>query len=214
MLIPFDQLFARHNIKPNGALHLGANTGQEAAAYDALGIKQVIWVEALPDIYRQLSKNVARYPGHRAFLACLSDRDWDEVTFRRANNESQSSSFLEFGTHLEEHPGTIFTEEIKMKTTRVDTLIFERQVEIGTGWFLNVDVQGAELKVLRGMGDLLWLFDAAYVEVNTRELYKGCPFVRDIDDFLVKFDLTGAETKMTRHGWGDKLYLRRKKCPL
>jgi len=214
MLIPFDQLFARHKIKPNGVLHLGANTGQEATTYDKLGIKQVIWVEALPDIHIQLHNNVSKYPGHVALQACLSDRDNEVVVFRRANNESQSSSFLEFGTHLQEHPGTLFIEEIKMLTKRMDNFLFERGIEIGTGWFLNVDLQGAELLALRGMGDLLYCFDSAYVEVNTRELYKGCPFVRDIDDYLIKFDLVGAETKMTKHGWGDKLYLRRKKCPL
>jgi len=214
MLIPFDQLFARHKIKAKGVLHLGANTGQEAATYDKLGIKQVIWFEALPDIHIQLYNNVAKYPGHLAFQACLSDRDGEVVVFRRANNESQSSSFLEFGTHLQEHPGTVFCEEIRMLTSRVDTFLFDRGIEIGGGWFLNVDLQGAELLALRGMGDWLWLFDYAYVEVNTKELYKGCPFVRDIDDFLLRFDFLGAETKMTKHGWGDKLYIRRQKCPL
>ena len=39
MLIPFDQLFKRHNVQAQGVLHLGANTGQEAQAYADQGIK-------------------------------------------------------------------------------------------------------------------------------------------------------------------------------
>ena len=206
MLIPFNQLFARHKIKADWALHLGANTGQEAPVYDLLGIKRVIWVEALPDVHVQLYNNVAKYPGHIALQACLSDRDNEVVTFRRANNESQSSSFLEFGTHAASYPGTVFTEEIRMLTKRMDTFLFERGIDVGAGGFLNVDLQGAELLALRGCGDLLWFFDHAYIEVNTEEVYKGCPLVQDIDAHLAQFGLFPKETKMMKQGWGDRYY--------
>lgn len=210
MLIPFDQLWKRYRITSEGVLHLGAHLGQEALAYAALGVRRVVWVEALPDIHARLAERVAQYPGSVALRACLSEADGDKVTFRRANNESQSSSFLEFGTHAQEYPGTKFVEEIEMLTSRVDTLLREYEITIGTGWFLNVDLQGAELKALKGMGKLLWNFDFAYVEVNEKELYKGCPMVCEIDSYLDKFGFAGAETKMMKAtGWGDKLYVRK-----
>ncbi len=209
MLIPFDQLFARHHIKAKGVLHLGANTGQEAETYDKLGIKRVIWVEALLDIYHDLWTSVKKYPGHVALCACLGERNGDEVTFRRANNGSQSSSYLEFGTHARSYPGTVFVEEIKMRTVRLDTLLFEHKLEIETGWFLNIDVQGAELQVLRGMGDLLYCFGWAYIEVNDREVYKGCALVHEIDEYLFKYGFVRKETKwMGTAGWGDSIFVR------
>lgn len=187
---------------------MGANSGQEAETYAALGITRVIWVEALPEVHLQLEHKIARFPGSRALCACLSDTDGDSVPFHVANNEGQSSSFLEFGTHSREHPTVKFVEERKMTTVRLDTLLARQNILIVTGWFLNIDVQGAELKVLKGMGDLLWRFDHAYIEVNTAELYKGCPMVGEIDDHLSRFGFVGKEVKMTKARWGDKLYQR------
>jgi len=208
MLIPFDEMFARHSIKAPGALHLGASVGQEAAAYAALGVKTVIWVEALPEVHAMLAINTAKYPNSVALQACVGDRDGHVVTFRVANNEGQSSSMLEFGTHAQEHPLVLFVKEYRCTTVTVATLLRQHNLTVGPGWFLNVDLQGAELLVLKGMGDLLWQFNYAYVEVNEQYLYKGCPLVKDIDEYLARYGFVGKETKMMKQGWGDKLYIR------
>jgi len=199
-------MFSRNKIRTTGVLHLGANTGQEAEMYASLGVRQVIWVEALPDVHAKLVEHIKPYAGQLALCACLGDIDGNQVTFRRANNESQSSSYLEFGTHAKEHPTTKFVEEISMRTVRLDTLLREKNIQIGDGWFLNVDLQGAELLALKGMGSLLRQFDWAYVEVNIRELYKGCPLVDEVDQYLGTYDFIGVETKMMKQGWGDRLY--------
>jgi len=208
MLIPFKELFARHGIQSTGVLHLGANTGQEAAEYSAHGMFPVIWVEALPDVYTRLVDHVAQYPGSKALLGCLSDKDEDIVTFNVTNNEAQSSSFLQFGTHAHEHPTVKVIHRVKMLTTRLDTLLTRHKIEVGVGWFLNVDLQGAELLALKGMGNLLGRFDHAYIEVNEKHLYQGCPLVGEIDRYLAMFGFAGVEVKMTGSGWGDKYYRR------
>ena len=208
MLIPFNELFARHNIKTPGVLHLGANTGQEAAAYAAQGIKNVIWVEALPVVHAALVRHIAPYPGSTALLACVSDKDGETVAFNVANNGGQSSSFLQFGTHAVEHPDCKFVNQITMTTTRVDTLLAKHKLAVGPGWFLNVDLQGAELLALKGMDGLLHQFDHAYVEVNVRHLYKGCPLAPEIADYLARYGFQAQETRMMKQGWGDCYYKR------
>lgn len=208
MLIPFDYLFKKYAIKVPGVLHLGANVGQEAEAYVKQAIPKVVWVEALPDLHFRLHQNVDHLPGHIALLACVTDKDGDTVTFNVASNGGQSSSILPFGTHSIEHPSVHYVAKHVLQTIRVDTLLRNNRIEIKGGWFLNADLQGAELMALRGMGSLLWEFDYAYIEVNTRELYKGCPRVEEIDAYLVKFGFVGRETKMTGNGWGDKFYSR------
>jgi FkbM family methyltransferase len=210
MLIPFDQLFQRYiKLPPPGALHLGANTGQEANTYFRLGIRSVIWVEAIPELFSQLRKNIQNYPGNVALQACVSDVDGKEVAFHVANNGGQSSSFLELGTHSKEHPSVKFVRDIKLTTSRVDSLLKDHGLEIGKGWFLNMDLQGAELLAMKGMGTLIKKFAYVYVEVNEKHLYKGCPLVGEIDAFLAPFGFKGVETKMTGSGWGDKFYVRR-----
>lgn len=209
MLIPFKDLYLRYQMKVDGVVHLGANTGQEAESYQAWGVSTVIWVEALPDVYAKLLKHISGYEDHCAWNACLSDTDGQEVVFHVASNDAQSSSFLEFGTHSREHPTVRYVRDVKMVTSRWDTLAKEKQVDLyGRRWFLNVDLQGAELLALKGMGDLLACFSYAYIEVNEKELYRGCPLVGEIDAYLARFGFLPREVKMTGFGWGDKFYTR------
>lgn len=208
MLIPFKELFARHQVKTSGVLHLGANLGQEAEAYVAQGITQVIWVEALPLIFAKLCANCQKYTGHIALMACVSDVDDQDVTFHIANNGGQSSSFLEFGTHTKAHPSVTWTSHMRMKTQRVDTLLRRAELSVGPDWFLNIDLQGAELKALKGMGELLRQFKYAYIEVNEDQLYRGCPLVGEVDNYLARYGFVGKERKMTNWKWGDKFYIR------
>lgn len=213
MLIPFDKLFREYDVRPVGILHLGANEGQEARTYNEhAGCCPVIWVEALPDVCRKLRQHIIHYPEQLALCACVSDRTGDVVRFHVANNDGQSSSFLDFGTHAQEHPTVKFTKDIVMRTIRVDELLKAHDVEPTVdGWFLNADLQGAELLALKGMGDLLRLFRWAYIEVNDKELYKGCALTPEVDSYLAQYGLKPVETKMTGAGWGDRFYVRETK---
>lgn len=208
MLIDFDYLLGRFDVKRRGVLHLGANKGQEASTYHRLGFNPVYWVEALPNVYLQLKEHLREFPGQYAFCACLSDVDDQLVQFHIANNEGQSSSMLEFGTHAIEHPTVRFIRDIELLTVRFYTIAQRYGLDIGPGWFLNVDLQGAELLALKGMGSYLDGFDYVYIEVNQRELYKGCPLVGEIDEYLGQRGFVGVETCMTKFGWGDKFYIR------
>lgn len=77
--------------KPTKLLHIGANQGQEAKAYAALGIEA--WhVEAIPGVFKRMSENIAGLQGQHALQACLSKEDGCEVVFNIANNWGQSLS--------------------------------------------------------------------------------------------------------------------------
>lgn len=209
MLISFDYLFRKYKIKPEGILHVGANEGQEAEMYDQLGVKNVIWVEAIPEVFAKLQKNIAKYPGQSAILACVGDQDGKEVVFNVANNDGQSSSYLQFGTHAKVHPTVKYVRQEKMVMRRLDSLLMMEleYFEPCSGWFLNMDLQGVELDALRGMGSLLHDFDWAYIEVNAEPLYEGCALVQEVDDYLAKFKFLPKETKWTGAKWGDRFYL-------
>lgn len=209
MLIPLNKLFEKYQIHRPEVLHLGANEGQEANVYHQCKAKRVIWVEALPFVFEKLQRNIAAYPNQHALLACVSDKDGESVQFNIASNEGQSSSFLEFGTHRIEHPTVRWTGRTTLTTVRVDTLLRSRGWEpTGFNWFLNADLQGAELLAMKGMGDMLKCFRYAYIEVNAKELYQGCPLVGEIDAFLASFGFEPKQCEMTGNGWGDKFYIR------
>jgi FkbM family methyltransferase len=206
MLIPFSYLFKKYNVKANGVLHIGAHLGQEYEAYLNEGVKNIIFVEANKQVFDSLC---SRVNGSAVCLnACVTDKDGDTVTFNVSNNEGQSSSILPFGTHTFEHPGIVFTSRQQMTTTRIDTLMATNGLDMPN--FVNIDIQGAELLALKGMD--LSKVDYLYLEVNTKELYKGCALLHDLEAYLS--DFKRVEIKMTPHGWGDAFYIRRTQTTL
>lgn len=212
MMIDFDYLVEKFNIRTKGVLHIGANRGQEALAYKKHGIEKVIWIEAIPEVYDELLAYLKSVDclGENIFCinVCVGDTNGKEVTFHESNNESQSSSYLELGVHKEIHPTVKYIRDIPMVTFRVDSFL--------EGWnmsdygLLNIDIQGAELQALKGMGILLAGFKYAIIEVNQKETYEECALVGEIDEYMKIFGFGRVETgKFVADCWTDALYLRK-----
>lgn len=209
--MPFQELFDRRGIRPtqiNGILHLGANTGQEAKTYESLGIRNVIWVEAHPAVFRELEEHLTRFKGQRAYRGCITDEDNRVTNFHVANNAGQSSSVLELGTHKVQHPTVRYTGQIQMVSKTVDTLLRQHGEVIAGRWLLNADLQGAELMALKGMRENLQHFHWLYLEVNQEPLYVGCPLLPELDLYLGERGFRRTDLHMTGSGWGDALFCR------
>lgn len=125
------------------------------------------------------------------------------------SNNVQSSSVLAFGTHLVEHPSITYVDKIQMQSTTVDTFCRRHALDASRFDFWNFDIQGAELMALRGASDSIQYAKAIYLEVNEKELYQKCGLITEIDAFLLPFGFTRVITKMTTHGWGDALYIKK-----
>lgn len=206
MLMNLKSLAETYRIRPKGVLHVGAHFGQEAPYYREIGVERMIFVEALSHVFAQLEINIQPYPQATAIKACISNVDGEEVTFNISNNEGQSSSLLKFGTHKIAHPEVDFIGTETMITTRLDTLFADVPVECD---LLNLDLQGAELLALEGMGAMLRDFKWLYIEVNKDHLYEGCPLIGELDVYLANFGFTRKETRWCGNfGWGDALYVR------
>jgi FkbM family methyltransferase len=206
MLTSLEKLAVKWRIRPKGVLHIGAHTGQEAPHYRAIGCERMIFIEALAHIFAQLEINLQKYPQATAIKACISDTDGEEVVFKITSNEGQSSSFLELGVHKIEHPDVTVVAEEVLTTTRIDTLFDDVPLECD---LLNIDLQGAELLALRGMGNLLEDFKWVYIEVNKKHVYVGCPLIEEIDEYLKQFGFHRVETWWAgTTSWGDALYVK------
>ncbi len=171
--------------KESGVLHLGAHTGQEVERYEAADLR-AIWVEANPEIFRVLKKNVQKVPNQEAFCYLLSDVDGEEIDFFISGGDAGSSSMFELGSEV----GFDNLEMIasrKLRTSRLDSVFSLNELATVGHWV--VDVQGAELKVLAGAGDLLSMCNSMYIEVSTREVYKGGASYRELKKFLASHGL-------------------------
>lgn len=147
------------------------------------------------------------FPEATILHGLVSDRADNQTSFHITNN-LQSSSMLEMQEHLREHPSVVKTGTITLETTTVPNLLERHSLPI-TGYdFVNLDIQGAELLALRGMERMLGNVRAIYSEVNEKELYSGCARLDDILDFLGERGFMCVEVAMTRHAWGDALFVR------
>jgi hypothetical protein len=126
-------------------------------------------------------------------------------------NATQSSSLLPLRKHAEIYPQIVTQETIEVDCSRLDDLLDDLR-ETSAGYnILNIDVQGAELLVLRGAERMLAFVDMINVEVNFAELYAGCAQIDEIDDFLDQRGFVRVELACPyHHTWGDAVYLRRK----
>jgi FkbM family methyltransferase len=209
MLFDFKQLFAKYNIHSAGVLQIGSNDAHdEIQIYRDLGINKMVFIEADPISFQRLKLNIAiHYPHAIALNICVSDEE-KEVIFNISSNNGESSSILEFGTHSIAHPDVTYIDAILTNTKRIDSLEGLDGLD-----FLNIDVQGYELPVLRGMGELLHQFKSVYIEVNKIEVYKGCALIGDIDAHLLSFGFRRVELFnnggfFDRLGWSDAFYIK------
>jgi FkbM family methyltransferase len=82
-------------------------------------------------------------------------------------------------------------------------------IDISLIEFVNIDIQGAELLALKGMKKILRFAKYLYLEVNIRHLYKNCALITELDSFLNEYGFERKETKMTKWGWGDAIYIKK-----
>ena len=167
-------------LNSEGVLHLGAHEGQEAAYYFKLGVK-VIWIEALPEKHKILLHNISKFSNQKSILALLGSKK-GLIKFNVSSNDGQSSSIYNFGNDIQFK--NLNMENHKMLTMkRLDSLLSEKAIVKYTHWV--VDVQGAELEVLKGAGKLLDYCYSLQVEVTSRDLYRGGANAQEVINFLL-----------------------------
>jgi FkbM family methyltransferase len=206
MLIPLHLLVSKYNIQFKGILHVGAHECEEIRDYERyISRNKILWIEAMAD---KVQQNRSMYRDVNIENAIVSDKV-EDVVFKISNN-GQSSSILDLGLHLHYHPQVHYVQEIKVTTSLLKDILPKYNIEYN---FLNFDIQGAELKALKGMEHYLPFVDYLYTEVNSDYVYKDCALIGELDEYLNKFDLTRVETKWTDCKWGDAFYIRKTLMP-
>ena len=188
------------NIK--GIIHVGAHYGEEISEYIDNGIQDIILFEPLVENFDVLSKKVKTLNANiEGYQVALGSKKGD-ATMYVSDNEKQSSSVLKPKVHLTHHPHVKFpsTEEVE-----VHLLDDYNSKDYN---FINMDVQGYELEVLKGGTKTLEHVDYVYCEVNRDEVYENNAYVEELDEFLSGYNMKRVETDWAGDIWGDALYIR------
>ena len=170
----------------SGVILVGANLGQERRYYWLIGV-DVLWIEPMREIYERMVDNISCYPRQRAINALLGARTGDEVTFGIANNNCGSSSILPMAEHAEIFPDVFYVEQRKLTTSTLPTMLRENSILIGDYQALTLDVEGSELLILQGAGDLLKRFQYIKCEVADFPARTGTPSVDELDELLMGY---------------------------
>jgi FkbM family methyltransferase len=209
MLISVQELTRFFGVRPNGVLHIGAHEAEEVIDYRNHTWGSVIWVEMLPEKYEALRVRFANDAQNLVLHAACWDTDGVRLPIFRASN-GQSSSLLSPEHHLIDHPSISFVKGAEVTTSRLDSILpVASQFD-----FINLDIQGAELRALRGLGERLANVKWAYLEVNTLRMYRDCALIGEIDAFMESVGFARIATRMAgSYGWGDALYINTRKMP-
>jgi len=206
MLLDLKSLSEKYSITPSGVIHIGAHTGEEIALYEELFKKdiEVHLFEPQKKLFKILfekyndTKNINLYK-----YAC--GEKTGELTMYISSNEGASSSILEPKLHLEIHPDVEFNNKEVVQVEQLD------KFKIHNSDFLNIDVQGYELNVLKGAKETLSKIKFIVLEINREEVYKDVALVEEIDSFLKVYNFLRVSTKYAYDTlpWGDALYVKK-----
>ncbi len=206
MLISFDKLFKKYDLKINGISHFGAHLGKEAFVYKNLDIKNIHLFEPQKNIFKKLEEQFLNDKEISLYNFGLGSENKTVNMNLSPDNEGMSASILNPEKHKKLYPEIKFkgTEKIKIKTYD--------ELPIYNVNFLNIDIQGYEMHALKGSVDALKKsIDYILIEVNREELYEGSALVNELDVFLKKYNFIRVETKWVNRyiPWGDALFIKK-----
>ena len=130
------------------------------------------------------------------------DVDWDFG--------NKSSSLLEPNRTMEVHPWLKFQEKVTVQTDTLENFMKTNQFDSID--FIHMDVQGAELMVLKGAGTFISKIKMIWLEVENIELYKNQPLTDDVEKFLVLHGFSKIKDTVNSIA-GDQLWVNYKFFP-
>jgi FkbM family methyltransferase len=185
------------SIRPASLLFVGSNDMKELFdpnRGDYFGsFSEALFIEADPDVAARLEMNLKKYNSEfnkkfKGLGYLISDTDGSEYSFNILSNGGQSSSIYPPDWEGIERlfPGlklkSMGTKQLVSKTL---STVLEEEKWSARVFDMEIDLQGAELKALRGLDDKY--FDRIItltVEVSTDNHYRGAPLFPEIDNFL------------------------------
>ena len=201
-------------LKDKVVCHIGSHDAIEFGIYKHFGVKGAEYFECNKYVYPNLLQRLGNEPGHNAHLACLWSETGKELEFHFYRNIKDGAGSLyendKFESYVPDCP--MLNDSVKVRTNTFDNFVNDGIVSIENMVFLNLDVQGAELEVLKGAKTLLSSESLRFIwcEVSWDNLYKGGAQKDEITEYLSKFNfqLYGVRQDGPNMPQGDALYVR------
>lgn len=191
------QLFQRHQSLT--ILDIGACEGESSIRYSRLFPNATVYCfEPIAANFKLIQKNILQYNLVRIFAyeLCLSDSTGN-ATMHVSSGKPQayegldadwdfgnkSSSLLPPEKTLDYFEWLSFNQSCTVQTMRLDDFCSSHNLMAID--FIHMDVQGAELMVLKGAGKTIKQIKNIWLEVSNVALYAGQPLQKEVESFLL-----------------------------
>lgn len=186
------------NFGVNLVLDVGANTGQFAQELRSIGYGgRILSFEPLPDAYKKLLVNSSKdslWDIHTR--AAVGDFN-GEIEINVAGNSVSSSVLPMLDTHSNIAKNSAYVGKFLVPIIRLDSL--DKNLYQKKKYFIKIDTQGFEWKVLDGAQEILSNAHGVLCELSLTPLYEGQHLWLDIIDRLKAsgFKLWSIQTGFT-----------------
>lgn len=188
------QIFIK--VHPAVIFDIGACEGEDSIRYSNLfETAKVYSFEPLPDNYKKCVENISKFASDRinVFQIALSSSNGFATFYVSSGNpEGVNQSDWNYGNKS----SSLYPPDFSYN--KLEWLKFEKEIEVEIQTlssfcekqsiaqidFIHMDVQGAELDVLKGAGDKLKSIKAIWLEVENVSMYKGQPLKKDVEIFM------------------------------
>jgi FkbM family methyltransferase len=164
----------------------GAFDGKDTLSFSCLWPEGHVYAfEPLPHLAKMVRVRTSNRENVTLIEKALGVDERDSVLLHSANPDTQihgSSSLLEPGDHLDLAPQIIFDSVIEVAAVTLDT--WHKSIGSPNVDLLWLDLQGAELLVLKQGEELLQRTSVCHIEVTKRSLYEGGASFDEVREFF------------------------------
>ncbi len=177
-------------------VHVGADTGQESVFYEYLRTRRVFWIEANPNTYEILVKNIRKrkHSVQIAANALVSSTSGKNLELNLFSLSGANSVYLPTKEFLDLNSKRFLTgQTMSLVTSTLPKVLQSHHFNIAKtkSNLLVIDVEGHELEVLKGCSsEFLSSFDFILCEVSKQVRHFGAVSFTNLTTHLNKEGFT------------------------
>lgn len=166
---------------------IGANEMYEINDYIKM-YKNGLFIEAIPDVYKKLEKNINYcnnncLRNYKAINALVTNESNKKYPFYIFSNRGESSSIYKPNNENWLWDDVKLNNEIILTSTTMNELL-EKEGWSKKKFDVVLDVQGSELKVLKGFEKYFKNIMFLKVEISKKEFYVGGVLFKELNEYL------------------------------
>jgi FkbM family methyltransferase len=201
MILDLLNINEKYNLKIEGVIHIGAHHGQEHSIYKQLNINNIIYFEPVKKTFNILKNKIS---DAKLYNIALGNDNKNVEMFVEDGDAYGCSSILKPSSNYD---GISFSNKEIVEMRTLDSFEFKKFN------FLNIDVQGYEMEVLKGAEKTLNSVDYIMCEINRNTTQKsmdyiGSQSVEIIIEFLKNYNFKLVEENWAGVSWGDGFFIK------